>query len=234
MAKTQSKPASTAPQQKPKKQPNPTNTGVAKGTGGDTTSSPDVESSGSSKDRTTWTDFTARGVDTASLMADIQDKYGVIAGSEGRRGSQARAILAEVGNKSAREFLSSDLYAQLMEDPKAINNKAVQGQLQAALGDEWKQLASGRKSSEGTVIYESLEDSDALTELLKIKGTPFSLVRDIMQKGNGGSVDFAGQNGGVNEMQLDQAVTPESSPVTGAITQPTTRDDQTFAGEKRV
>ena len=232
---------STAPKYKPtgKEGNRLTNEGTPKGQTGGSTGGSDTDFTGNidkKEDRKqNFSAFGATGVDTTSMLADIQNKYGVVAASSGRRGAQARAVLAEQGNTAAREFLSSELYQQLLDDPRSINNRAVQGKLQSALGDQWKALTSGRKGDQGTVIYENLEDPEKLTELLKISGNPFSLAREILQIETQGSATqtTTGEAGSTAE-QAGESALPDPGPVPNAPGSPATGQAPIFDIEKRV
>lgn len=125
-----------------------------------------------------FSDFSEAGIDTSSMLADIQAKYGGLAGETGRRGAQAREILSQEGDAAARDFLGTDAYQQLQEDPTRISDPAISAALTAAIGDEWIGLASGSKGDQGTINATDI-NFEELDALIRMKGTPFSFLSDI-------------------------------------------------------
>lgn len=165
--------------------------------------------------------FGITGIDTSSMLADIQTKYGALAGETGRRGAQAREILAQQGDNAARDFLGTDAYARLQEDPTSISDASVSAALTAAIGTEWVALAEGQKGDQGTINATNI-DFESLDALLKMKGTPFSFLSDVQQAATPTATQNAVNNG--EDGALDEAAesiipqrqtlpTPPGSPV---------------------
>jgi hypothetical protein len=133
--------------------------------------------------------FEGEGSDTQDVLDATQAKYDALLKGSGRRGSAARAMLAEGLDNQYQDAISSNAYQRLVQDSTVIADKNVQLELDA-LGVDWKAFATGTTTTEGkkdgrtgesknVSSSDAFEDMDveAFSKYLEDQANPFAVLR---------------------------------------------------------